>query len=321
MNDPRAQRSGLRAGPISHLVVETADAARAREFYAAFLGAASEPDPAWPVSDEIALHLPSGQRLVLRPAATPRTLPDAGVHQAYRAGSAAIARITEALCGAGITLARYREDRPEEAADNRYFADPDGNRIQLVAAANGAAGSTRIAAIDHAAVEASDMEWQEAFYVDRLGLPVAHRVGWNTADYVRARAWAEGKEEMAPGTRRWDQRYRDIPGGKPGQDRRVARPNPQLFLALDGAVLGIFMAQAHHQEPPPDRAQGSPRTAFAAPRGELDRAAGLLEGAGVAARGPVEHPAASPIAASLYFRDPCGNFLELTSPAQGRTGR
>jgi hypothetical protein len=31
-------------------------------------------------------------------------------------------------------------------------------------------------------------------------------------------------------------------------------------------------------------------------------------------KGPVEHPEAAPIAASLYVRDPGGNFLEICVP-------
>jgi hypothetical protein len=163
------------------------------------------------------------------------------------------------------------------------------------------------------------MEWIEAFYADRLGLAVEHRVGWNTADYIRARAWGEGNDDMAPGTRRWDERYRDIPGGKPGQGRRVPRPNMQMYLRTGASVFGIYLATAHQQEPPPHMAKGTPRTGFAVDRAELDRAVAALAEArvtlpSVTFEGPVEHGAMSPIASSLYVRDPCGNFIELCVP-------
>lgn len=298
---------------IAHSVIEVSDLERARAFYGDRLGLTKTAER-WPDSDEICLSCPSGQALVLRQSAAPRSYPDSGVHQAYRATPAGIDRIVQSLAADSITVHRYHEDRPAEQEDNCYFADPDGNRIQLVAKpGNGAPG---ILGIDHTAVQASDLEWIEDFYGERLGLAIDHRVGVNTGDYVRARAWGEGKEDMAPGTRRWDERYRDIPGGKPGQGRRVARPNMQIFFKMGDAVLGVFLATRHEQEPPPRQARGSPRTAYWTDAATLDRTAALLSDAKIAALGPVNHSAGSPIRASLYFRDPCGNFIELCTGAK-----
>jgi catechol 2,3-dioxygenase-like lactoylglutathione lyase family enzyme len=301
-------RLTLRA--ISHLVIEVANLDRARSFYADRLGFAPMSD--WPVDGELCLRCLSGQWLVLKQSATPRTFAETGVHQAYGASPVAIAGIVNALSAAAIPVHRYHEDRPAERDDNCYFADPDGNRIQLVRRETTVGPG--VCTIDHAAVLASDMEWAEDFYRDRLGLPVEHRVGVNTDDYVRARLWGEGKDDVAPGTRRWDERYRDIPGGKPGQGRRVPRPNMQMYLRTGNSVFGIYLATAHAQEPPPDLAMGSPRTGFAVDRAELDRARELMLDANVTVKGPVEHGAKSPIAASLYLRDPCGTFIELCVP-------
>jgi catechol 2,3-dioxygenase-like lactoylglutathione lyase family enzyme len=299
---------------LSHIAVEVSDLERARSFYGERLGLRSPPAEGWPESDEMALPCLSGQHLVLRKASAPRTFKGTGVHQAYQAGPASIERIVQSLAADSITVHRYHEDRPAEQNDACYFADPDGNRIQLVRRETTIGPG--IIGIDHTAVLASDMEWEEDFYRDGLGLPVEHRVGVNTADYVRARLWGEGKEDMAPGTRRWDERYRDIPGGKPGQGRRVPRPNMQIFFSLGDAILGIYMATAHVQEPPPRQAKGTPRTAYMTSCEMLDQTAAALDSTGVAMLGPVEHPARAPIAASLYFRDPCGNFIELCSPRQ-----
>ncbi|HEY4134588.1 MAG TPA: VOC family protein [Alphaproteobacteria bacterium] len=297
---------------IAHTVIEVADMDRALAFYGERLGL-RVPLESWPDGDELCLTCPSGQRLVLRQSDSPRTLPDSGVHQAYRAGPAAIGRIVQSLAADSIAVERYREDRPAEQDDNCYFSDPDGNRIQLIAQPQIA--EPGLFGIDHTAVQASDMEWIEDFYGAKLGLSVEHRVGWNTADYVRARAWGEGKEDMAPGTRRWDERYRDIPGGKPGQGRRVPRPNVQVFYRMGDAVLGIFMALRHEQEPPPHQAKGTPRVAYWTDAAALDRTAEILADARIAALGPVRHGAKSPISSSLYFRDPCGNFVELCAEA------
>jgi catechol 2,3-dioxygenase-like lactoylglutathione lyase family enzyme len=308
-----AARWRLAAEGIAHTVIEVSDLGRAREFYRQHLGLCAAPAESWPVAGELALPLLSGQHLVLRRAATPRAFPNTGVHQAYRASPATIERAVQSLTANATTVHRYHEDRPAEQADNVYFADPDGNRIQLVRRETTVGPG--VIGIDHTAIQASDMEWIEDFYGGRLGLPVDHRVGVNTADYVRARAWGEGKDDMAPGTRRWDERYRDIPGGKPGQGRRVPRPNMQIFFAVGDAVLGVFLALTHEQEPPPTLAKGSPRTAYRTTRAELDRAAAALADASIAMLGPVEHSARSPIAASLYLRDPCGNFIELCAPS------
>jgi catechol 2,3-dioxygenase-like lactoylglutathione lyase family enzyme len=311
LNKPELpSRVALRA--ISHVVVEVSNLERARAFYADRLGFRSAPIDSWPVEGELCLPCLAGQWLVLKQSASPRTFADTGVHQAYGASPVAIQGIVSSLNAAAMPVHRYREDRPVERDDNVYFADPDGNRIQLVRRETTVGPG--VCAIDHATVLASDMEWAEDFYRDRFGLAVEHRVGVNTDDYVRARLWGEGKDDMAPGTRRWDERYRDIPGGKPGQGRRVPRPNMQMYLQAGSSVFGIYLATGHVQEPPPHQAVGSPRTGFAVGRGELDRAATLVADARVAFKGPVEHGPKSPIAASLYVRDPCGNFIELCVP-------
>jgi len=51
--------------------------------------------------------------------------------------------------------------------------------------------------------------------------------------------------------------------------------------------------------------------AFRTSRQALDRAASLLEARRRDFLGPMEHAPSSPLAASLYFKDTGGNFLEL----------
>ncbi|MEE8516548.1 MAG: VOC family protein [Alphaproteobacteria bacterium] len=302
----------LVAKHISHIVVEVADLERAQEFYGDLLGFTGAAE-GWPdcTSRHLVFGAASGQSLILAETKAPRAFPDSGVHQAYRAGATDIAAICSRLKGAGVEIFTYKEDRPAEEGDNLYVHDPDGNRIQLVAdGGHGKAGVVR--GIDHAAVMATDLEWEEDFYVDVLGLEVEFRLGWNTADYVRAQLWAEGKEDMAPGTRRWDERYRDIPGRKPSDGRRVARPNSHFFVIFGQSVLGVFLANRFDQEPPEEILVGTPRIAFEADEAGLDAAARLLEDRGRRFHGPVSHDAGAPVARSLYFKDPCGNFLELT---------
>ena len=303
---------------ISHLVIEVADTERAVHFYADMLGVDGGPVENWPHADERALALPSGQMLVLKSGGTGKTQDDSGAHQAYGCTPAARSAIEAKLEGAGIAIHRYHEDRPVEIQEAFYFTDPDGNRVQLVTAPGDAPGDAiGIWGIDHAAVQASDMEWEEEFFIDRLNFPVDHRVGWNTEDYVRAQDWAEGRDDMAPGTRRKDNRYRDNPGAEPGSTREVARANTQIFLGLGGATLGIFLSTRHFQEPAPELARGSPRTGLAMDRAGLEAIAAALGSAGVALEGPVVQDPGTPLAQSLYFRDPCGNFFEICVPANG----
>lgn len=305
--------SGVRG--ISHLVIAVADTTRAARFYGDVLGAGSLPLDAWPEPDETALPLPSGQMLVLKSGCAENDREDSGVHQAYRCSRDSRTAIAAKLDEAGIAIHRYHEDRPAETEEPFYFSDPDGNRIQLVLGEGAAPG---IWGIDHAAVQASDMEWEEEFFIDRLGIPVDYRVGWNTDDYVRAQAWAEGREEMAPGTRRMDRRYRDNPGSEPGSSREVPRPNIQIFLAIGGAALGIFLATHHHQEPPPELVRGAPRTALATDQTGFKAMEAALGATGVAMEGPVVHEPDALIARSLYFRDPCGNLFEICVPVNGQ---
>lgn len=306
--------SAFSATAISHVVIEVSDPARAMDFYNRILGAPAAIAAAWAGEGAKACALPSGEHLVLVPRTAPRTFADTAVHVAYHAAPAALAAIAERADAAGIPVHRYIEDRPEEVTQNHYLADPDGNRIQLVPGAGPGGG---IGGIDHVAVQVSDIEWEDDFWVEALGFPAVHRVGWRTADFIRARDWGEGKEDMAPGCRRWDQRYRDIPGAAPGQGRKVARPNPQIFLDLGGGdkgpVLALYLAPAHAQEPPLEQARGTPRTAFLVDDGALDSVAAALRAAGGSVDGPIIEGGDSAVTRSVYLRDRCGIFFEFCS--------
>ena len=279
---PRAAL-GLIAG-YSHLALEVSDVARATHFYAALLG----------------FEYPrvGDQYLELVQRAEPKTLPETGVHQAYRVPDPAAA--TARLRAAGVQVHDYREDRPAEREQNRYCSDPDGNRVQLLQGPSG---------IDHVAIETHDIEWAETFYTQVLGGIVETRVGWHMEDYAVAHRWAPGQAECAPGTRRWDKRYFEK------DDKGVARPNPQIFVDFGGGtVLGIYLATEHRQEPPPDEFRGTPRIGLRATPGRLGEIEQRLRDirlrsmmANPDTGGPFERDGAG-----LFVRDPGGNFLEIT---------
>ncbi|MGH7794501.1 MAG: VOC family protein [Candidatus Binatia bacterium] len=294
---------------ISHIVVEVSDLQRGEEFYR-LLGFESAGYDCVPDCGRNAfLQTASGQWLILSENEQPRSLSETGVHQAYRVTPLDRETIGKKLAARDVPLHTYKEDRPAEEADNFYFFDPDGNRIQLVASQTSADSRGKVLGIDHAAIECHDLEWAEDFYVNRLGLAVDHRVGWRTQDYVRAALWGEGKEHMAPGTRRWDQRYTTME-----QKRRLPRPNTQLFVRVGEGVLGLYLATRHRQEPPEEQIVGTPRIGFRAGRRVVDQIAKLLAEARLPVQGPTEHPSSAPLAASLYVKDPGANFLEICVP-------
>jgi catechol 2,3-dioxygenase-like lactoylglutathione lyase family enzyme len=293
---------------IRHIVVEVADLKRAEEFYR-LLGFELAGDERVPECGRcMPLRTASDQRVILSENSQPRALPETGVHQAYRISPADRDALAARLAANGVAVQNYEEDRPSERSDNLYFYDPDGNRIQLVrSAVAGAPG--KILGIDHAAIESHDLEWAEDFYVKRLGFPLEHRVGWRTEDYVRAKLWGEGKEHMAPGTRRWDQRYTVME-----QKRRLPRPNTHFFVRVGSESLAVYLATQHRQEPPEEQIVGTPRIGLRAKRPALEATAQRLVTARSPIHGPIEHPVGAAIAASLYLRDPGGNFIEICAP-------
>jgi catechol 2,3-dioxygenase-like lactoylglutathione lyase family enzyme len=288
---------------ISHLIIEVSDLERSRRFYE-LLGFGDAALESWPDCNEsTTLSTASGQHLVLSLSGDPASLPETGVHQAYRVGADRREKIAAKLQAQAVEIHDYKEDRPAEAPDNLYFHDPDGNRVQLVASDDAPEG---VQAIDHAAVEVVDIEWAEDFYANLLGLPVDCRVGWRTEDYLRAKLWGEGKEAMAPGTRRWDKRYTVME-----QKRLLPRPNTHFFVRAGDAVIGVYLATQHRQEPREEQPAGTPRIALRTDAEGMEIVASALNKRGTVAAGPKKHSAAAPIASSLYFKDPGGNFVEL----------
>jgi catechol 2,3-dioxygenase-like lactoylglutathione lyase family enzyme len=304
-----SQDNDLGLSGLSHLVIQVSDVARAAAFYSDVLGLEASA-ASWPGSAEaLALASGGGQHLVLSPAAELTDLRETGVHHAFAVSPAQREKAAAALAARDAEVFDYAEDPPDEAKDRFYFLDLDGNRIQLVTRPR--AGADDAPRLDHTAVQVADILWAERFYTEVLGFTPVHRVGWNTADYARAQLWADGKEDMAPGTRRLDKRYSSIVNR-----RMVPRVNMQVYFACGGGVFGVYLANRHFQEPPEEAVLGVPRTAFRVTEDGLARARERLEAAGWRLEGPVAHAAGRPIAASLYLRDPGGNFIELATAAE-----
>ena len=287
---------GLLVG-YADLVIEVADAARAQQFYADLLGFAPDGE----TLGGPRLRVGPGQRLVLAERVAPSTRPDSGTHYAYRFPPAALEQALGRLERAGVPVHRHREDRPAERDANRYCADPDGNRVQLVEGAE--------PGVDHVAVEMHDLEWAEVFYTQVLGGHVETRVGWHMDDYARARVWGAGEDDCAPGTRRWDRPYTADIG-----ERQLPRPNPQCFVTLaPGVVSGLYLATEHRQEPPPDQFVGTPRVGFRVAPGRLTEVERRLRELRLRCMQPSQRTGGpfERVGDSLFVRDPGGNFLEL----------
>ena len=91
---------------------------------------------------------------------------------------------------------------------------------------------------------------------------------------------------------------------------------PHSNVTIGQAKVSLYLAPAHFQEPPPEQMRGAPRLALSASRDQIDRAVGLLARHEVPFEGPVLHAPPCPVACSLYFKDPSGNFLELCTPQE-----
>ena len=291
----------------SHIALVVGDLAAARKFYCDVMGfQALGTDMLADCGHHLTLTTASGQLVALCDSGASQALPETGNHQAFRVSPAARDEIVARLNKNDVTVHRYKEDRLAEQDDNFYAFDPFGNRLQLVARGK-SSGSSKflIDGINHAAVQAIDVEWEEKFYLAHLGLPLDQVVGWRTSDYVRARLWGDGKEDMAPGARRWDKRYTVMHGKDP-----VPRPNAQFYAKTGDGVLGVYLANNHYQAPPEEAVVGVRRLAFTVRRQDIDRLAERLADWGPIV-GPIKHPDSSPRSHSIYCKDPGANFLEF----------
>ncbi len=301
------QRISVTTAGVGHAVLQVADLDVAVGFYHEVLGFAVDGRDLWPACGKSAgLSAPSGQALVLAEEPLRNDPSASAAHCAFRVSPVARARILDAVRAPGGAVHDYREDRPSEAADNVYFADPSGNRVQLVARDGGAASG--IQGVDHVGLEVNDILWSETFYGDWLGWEIEHRVGWNTRDYLNAKQRGEaGMREAMPGSRYWNERYSQFE-----TERKALRPNPQLYFGAGaGTSIAVYLASRHYQAPPDDARAGAPRLGIRIPKGRLDDVARMLETHRMPFEGPVRHAAGVPVAASIYMREPGGNFLEF----------
>jgi extradiol dioxygenase family protein len=84
-------------------------------------------------------------------------------------------------------------------------------------------------------------------------------------------------------------------------------------ILLEDYLIALMLARDFMPMPPDQQIRGAHgfRHAFAVPHERFDALQSLLKAEGVAFEGPVEHSPRGPFGASIYVKDPSGNFLEF----------
>ncbi len=170
---------------------------------------------------------------------------------------------------------------------------------------------------DHAVIRVNDFILAEQFYRRIFGglygdelVRVEHRSMNATEEYVHtARTGGTGARAAAA------DEARGIETEAPSRntDVRLAGVG-QGSVQIGSALIPMFLARRHEQEPPPEQLRGSPRHAFPVSEQQMEQAVELLRKYDIDFEGPVDHPDYALVRRSLYFKDPSSNFLELCIP-------
>jgi len=294
---------------LAGVLLEASDLDATRSFYERlFAGRSGQ----WQASKGRLVYEQDRETIGFIRRAPPRTLSDGGQHHGLRVPAGRIESLLRELEGAGCEIERWREDHPSERQLSAYVCDPDGNRLQLVAA--GEAGL-----LDHTAIEIHHFDYCEYLYVNVLGGRVDYYHGWRSTDIIEAQAWAAGGDPCAPWTRRDNPHYRDFLVADPvsgqlrptrnsvgaggGEGRlRVPRPNGQLFVAYgSGPYLVLVSATAVRQQPREEQLEGTPRLVFGTRLSTGDVVDRLVQTPLPFQRGD----------GAVFVRDPDGNFCEV----------
>lgn len=113
--------------------------------------------------------------------------------------------------------------------------------------------------------------------------------------------------------------YRDVLGATPHactcfsyEDVKTGAAIFKSFVIGD-FLLALTVARNALDMPPADQFRGAHgyRHGFQVSHAKFDEIRAALDAHGVPYQGPVAQPEAGPFGASLYFKDPSGNFLEF----------
>jgi len=170
---------------------------------------------------------------------------------------------------------------------------------------------------DHAVIRVNDFMLAEQFYRQIFGgiygddlVRVEHRSMNSTEEYVHTAQTGGTGARAAEADQARGIETEDRPRNSNVRLVGVGQGSVQI----GGALIPMFLARRHEQEPPPEQLRGSPRHAFPVTEQQMEKAIELLKKYDVDFEGPVQHPDYALVERSLYFRDASSNFLELCTP-------
>lgn len=153
---------------------------------------------------------------------------------------------------------------------------------------------TKITEFDHSVLTVNDLVTAKVFYGEVLGEIVGK------AEVDEPTMLATEQLERAERLQRFFLE----------RDGTAHVASPHLTVTVGDAQIPLFIQRGHVQEPPPEQLRGTPRLAITVTAEQVETAVEVFKRRKVAFE-DVRHPATSPIARSLYFKDPSSNFLEL----------
>lgn len=240
--------------------------------------------------------------------ARPRTQARVGNHLAYRVKPFRVRPLLDELRAMGHEVSWWREDHPREQEVASYLHDPSGNLLQI------AASEELGVLLDHATIAVEDLELGDLFYRTGLGGQLDHYHGWRMDDVREAQRWVDGDDQCAPWTRysKYSRMFHET----------IARPIPQVFLAVGPTRLGLVVASEHVQEPPEGALKGTPRLLLhcAQPADKIAAHLAAVDVCSAATARRVPGIRFLREGASFFLRDPSGNFVQLVCGSLSRNG-
>lgn len=171
---------------------------------------------------------------------------------------------------------------------------------------------------DHAVIRVDDLILAERFYGEVFGAIFGDAVTVEHTSTCTVEEVIELGRRGGPGTRRAAIEQERFGATRSEADEAAARiPGmPQGTVHIGEALIPLFLARKHYQEPPPEQLRGSPRHAFPATPEQFEKGLEVLRQHKVPFEGPVEYAAPCPVAKAIYFKDTASNFLELCVPRE-----
>ncbi len=133
-----------------------------------------------------------------------------------------------------------------------------------------------IQSLNHSAICVHDLQDAEDFYCGILGARAVSTTDFVTEDVIKGRSLHKS-------------------------------------IILEDYLIALMLARDFMPMPPDEQDRGAHgfRHAFYVPQARFDDLLATLRARGLRFDGPVRHPEKGPFGASIYLKDPSGNFLEF----------